>query len=390
MHKLQRTLSYSVCLLGGFAFLESTAIIAGQTTTSPKIPSPNQSRAVVHGQGTVPESRANVKKLAPPTAPQTSDNQQAKIPSIVKVTIVSSRGTISRDASYGIYADFQNVSDNPILLRASETVLVIQPEVAHPVTCIDWAPAIFPTQTPSTATPVSTGNAEIRILPNEHYEVFWDLGQRPPQTNGLCPWETKTTWFYLGFVPGDYAFSVDGIAHVEPADGAPSAHTFTETTTLKVGLSPLVTAVSAFFGGLLAYLVVFLLPGQDFEKWTDAKTWVAKLTVASVWIRNAFSAGLLAASVTIVASRLSDTQFPVKVSVNDLWGALTIGFVSYFAGKKFIAGLADRWVTSAQPAKSQPTPPTGGQATTAQEANPANAVAQGPEQEPPPLAAEAH
>jgi hypothetical protein len=289
----------------------------------------------------------------------TSTNQSAtqddtsKIASVVKIAILSSRGTVSRDGSYGVYADMQNVSPDPILLRANETVLVVQPEVAHPKACVDWAPAIFATQTPSTATPKATSTAEIRILPNEHYPVFWDLGPRPPQTNGLCQWDSKAD--YLGFVPGDYAFTVAGIAHVIPTNAgvAPTDHTFTETTTLKVGLSLLVTAIAAAFGGLLAYFVIFLQPGQDFERWkTDGST-LGKAATIAVWLRNALSACLLAASVTIVASRLSDTQFPIKVSVNDFWGAMTIGFVSYFGGSKFISNLASRWVTSTQGAKTQ-------------------------------------
>ena len=55
--------------------------------------------------------------------------------------------------------------------------------------------------------------------------------------------------------------------------------------------------------------------------------------------RNLFSAALLGAAITIVASRLADTQFPVKVSVNDVWGAMTVGFVAYFIGNKFIEKL---------------------------------------------------
>jgi hypothetical protein len=45
------------------------------------------------------------------------------------------------------------------------------------------------------------------------------------------------------------------------------------------------------------------------------------------------------AVVTILASHLSETQFPTKVSVNDVWGAGTIGFLAYFVGYKFIDKL---------------------------------------------------
>ena len=58
-------------------------------------------------------------------------------------------------------------------------------------------------------------------------------------------------------------------------------------------------------------------------------------------LRSASAAILVSVTVTVIASRLSTTSFPVKVSVDDFWGALTIGFVSYFIGGKFIDKLSD-------------------------------------------------
>jgi hypothetical protein len=307
-----------------------------------------------------PAGAQSVKLANPALNPDVAE--KPKISDVVKVTIVSSRGTVSHDGSYGVFADIQNISPDPLELRASELVLVVQPEVSHPKPCVDWASAIFPTQNPAISVDPITKDAMIRVLPNEHYTVFWDLSPRPPQKNGMCPVNGRLSDL-LGFVPGDYAFTVEGIARsISPntqtdvgssGAGRPSAadsdknsaHTFTETTNLKVGLSLGYTAIAAFFGGLLAYLVVFLQPNQDFDKWrpSDSKTGRAK--ILAVWLRNALAAGFLAASVTIIASRLSDTQFPVKVSVSDVWGALTIGFVSYFAGSKFIQTLANRFIS---------------------------------------------
>jgi hypothetical protein len=38
--------------------------------------------------------------------------------------------------------------------------------------------------------------------------------------------------------------------------------------------------------------------------------------------------------------KLADTQFSIKVSVNDVWGAMTIGFIAFFVGNKLIEQLA--------------------------------------------------
>jgi hypothetical protein len=56
--------------------------------------------------------------------------------------------------------------------------------------------------------------------------------------------------------------------------------------------------------------------------------------VSDVW-----GVAILSAAFTIVSSRLSDSPFPIKVSVLDGWGAIMIGFLSYFTGNKFIEAL---------------------------------------------------
>jgi hypothetical protein len=56
-------------------------------------------------------------------------------------------------------------------------------------------------------------------------------------------------------------------------------------------------------------------------------------------IVSAFGAAILAAAFTVVSSRLSDTHFPINITVQDAWGAITVGFISYFIGGKFIQWL---------------------------------------------------
>jgi hypothetical protein len=45
---------------------------------------------------------------------------------------------------------------------------------------------------------------------------------------------------------------------------------------------------------------------------------------------------LLSAMVTILLSRISETQFLIKVSITDFWGAVAIGFVANYAGAKIL------------------------------------------------------
>ena len=45
-------------------------------------------------------------------------------------------------------------------------------------------------------------------------------------------------------------------------------------------------------------------------------------------------------------SRISEAQFPVKISVNDFWGAITMGFIAGASGtailKKYTSGGAEQ------------------------------------------------
>jgi hypothetical protein len=319
------------------------------------------------------------------TQTQTANPSPAAPPQILRVTINSSRVSVTRDGSYGVYADLENVSSDVVTIYPQETLLVVQPEVAFPTACVGLEQGIFPAQ-PFSANTSNSG--KLPIQPGEHYKVFWNLANDPVKVGqGRCAvgsWR-KGLREYLGFVPGEYAFSVEGVVYTpELKGGTPVAHTYTETTSLNVGLSQASTAIAAFFGALLAYLVVAIQPGRDFDKWRAGSALPSPptggggpevppdrmqkaTTVASrihgwlrsllVVVRNALAAGLLGAALTIVASRLSDTQFPIKVSVNDFWGALTIGFVSYFIGSRLLTTIISKL------APETPSPQPGGENT---------------------------
>jgi hypothetical protein len=108
-------------------------------------------------------------------------------------------------------------------------------------------------------------------------------------------------------------------------------------------------------GGVLAYLIklYYAVPtkltatmAEGTMKWILSKTeWLA--------------AGLFGAALTILASRLSDT-FPVKVSANDLLGAITLGFVFQWMGVSLLEKLPGISKGSNNPPPQNPAP-VGGQ-----------------------------
>lgn len=318
---------------------------------------------------------------------------------LIKVTIYPSRSEVVPNGSYGIYSDFENISSIPVLIFPNQTALVVLPEAAEPSSCVDWEPGIFPTEIGAKGTSEPSKVAYDRpddpwyhplvIAPGEHYKVFWDLEpdklKQKAKYNGDC--KLPNPFFSaLGFVPGDYAFAVEGNAYVETdvessshlqsvnsvppqgniagstqsvdtksseiakliADaqgGKLPAHHFSEIKTLRVGISQITTLLAAMLGGFIAYWVVNLREKRDWDAFMDVISSVEsnskKVLAGLSLLRNAVSAAVLGGVVTIVSSRLSDTHFPVKVSVSDFWGALTIGFVAYFIGNKFIESLAN-------------------------------------------------
>jgi len=278
------------------------------------------------------------------------------IEQIVKVTIATSRPEVTTSGTFGVYADLQNLAEVPITLYPSETTLVVQPEIGRDPDCVIEFDGYFPTEAnvPTQLNVDSKLGRPIVIPPKEHYQVFWGLGapghngcSRAPVADGYWAWlgqRGKNFKAYLGFLPGDYAFSVVGKAYLTPkANREDAYHTFVQGTKLHVGITQLQSMLAAMIGGLLAYFVVGLREGGELRNLKREQTGGTRTSLSKwgVIARSVISAALLSSVVTIILSRLSDTQFPIKVSVADFWGALTVGFIAYFTGNKLIDRIVD-------------------------------------------------
>lgn len=161
----------------------------------------------------------------------------------------------------------------------------------------------------------------------------------------------------IDFTPGNYEYFISGLFGVcDQANVAAcvASRSFAQNATFQVGIDQMAIIVFAILGGLLAYVVVSVR-GPDgalselFCLWTGdgAANGLANVATRRGFmlslkvLRDVVGVAILAAAFTIVTSRLSDSQFPIKVSVLDGWGAITIGFLSYFVGNKFIDSLHD-------------------------------------------------
>src|SRR5207253_7905007 len=87
-------------------------------------------------------------------------------------------------------------------------------------------------------------------------------------------------------------------------------------------------------GGLLAY---FLLPQarQKLVQPSSGESPLGRIVNRIVKeVAGIAGAVLLSTMITILLSRISETQFLIKVTITDIWGAIAIGFIANYVGAK--------------------------------------------------------
>ena len=142
-------------------------------------------------------------------------------------------------------------------------------------------------------------------------------------------WDQTVNAFsrFLSFTPSDFQLAAVVYYSSNPDDG--DWHIMTKDVTLPVGAPQWVVLLGAGLGGLCAYLL-FLRTRPALEMRT------ARQTLGQTG--GALASGLFAVVATILLSRISETQFFLRVTIEDLWGALAVGFVCSYMGR----GLLDR------------------------------------------------
>jgi hypothetical protein len=320
--------------------------------------------------GLSPSIVAQSGQQAPPKTGQRAAGATDGASHHLRITINPSTANIIEGAVYGLDAELENVSNVPITIEFDELQLAVQPELAPPnVACTWFYDAGSNDKVPS----------PLVMQPGDHFTVFFDTGaivQLDPVKDKSCQ---ITYWGrlrrQLDFVPGNFAFVLTGRYTFKPASAltgaspgsssttendsaVPEEHYFTQTAILPVTIDQSQIIIYAGLGGLLAFLVM------SFRNASTLSEYAGKVQATSskpAWkpfiiMRGAGAAVLLSVTVTVIAARLSTTAFPVKVSVDDFWGALTVGFVAYFIGGKFIDKLSDTLGPGAVPAAATAAP----------------------------------
>lgn len=298
------------------------------------------------------------------------DDQQG---SDVQVTLNSSVQHIALGSIYSMSADVKNVSSQPLVVDLASIDLAVHADLAPPSErCVWWYQAGLSPHFDSSSSSL------IVLQPSEHIPVFFDLSaypkivQNPNAKDDGCQLDF---WHRLAreadFQPGDYTFTVLGFYDPDATSKDP-ARPFSHATQFPVAISQSSIVIFAAFGGILAFLLT-AIQGGDMQRLLDGLP--VALSFSNIpgsmgslakssrlllgFLLKLLGAGFMSMSFAIVTARTSDLQFPIKISILDGWGAVTIGFLAFFAGGKFIKSLNDWYQksVSTSPSAPPPTPP---------------------------------
>jgi len=168
----------------------------------------------------------------------------------------------------------------------------------------------------------------VEVAPGSNTTVFW---------NGRTRGSNRVAELFIP--PGPYPVTIvtDYWLKKEDAEqkSTDSRQSYSTIITVLIEASESTIMIGAGIGGVIAY---FLLPGARFFT-SPTGQGKKRSVVLREYAQGVAASILLSITATILLSRLADTQFIVKVTVNDIWGAIAIGFVASASGKKIFQGI---------------------------------------------------
>jgi hypothetical protein len=308
----------------------------------------------------------------------------------LKITLTPSENPIKLGSTSNIAADILNVSNRPVEVDTTTIQLM-----THAILSQTDTLCVLPLG-PTTNTTIM---GPMILQPQDHLSVLFNLSQKrldySPEEQAIVDSYFKSTarsteapaqaaavdvqrnyqkvirtsynrscdpQFFgpikraLDFSPGNYEYYLTGkfsVCDPNVPNYCPNeVRSFAQSASFPVGIDQTQIIIFAIVGGLLAYLVVTVRSEDGalnhFFEMLKAETGlssmaklVSKEGIVLMFkvLRDIIGVAIMSSAFTIVSSRLADTQFPIKISVLDVWGAITIGFLSYFAGNKFIDSL---------------------------------------------------
>lgn len=291
-----------------------------------------------------------------------SDDQNKDVS--LEIKIDTSRPLPYVGSGLGITAELKNKSKKSVLyLSEKTTTLTIPPEMEGPFSPVYAREAFFPSEIDQWRDNEKRTDADkkdiiVAIQPGYSYRAAWVQNARGDKISGIdtersnSPWldiwrQIRSEFRYVFFLPGEYKVFIQAKVGVGKPPSMDGYYTFSETANIKVAAPQFIIIFGAMIGGLISWL---LFP-QGQEKTVSVDGFMAAGKKLWWYFYSLGGACLLSAIVTILLARLSESQFLVKISVTDFWGALVVGFVAQYLGKSVLDKIIPGRPDSSSPGK---------------------------------------
>jgi hypothetical protein len=246
---------------------------------------------------------------------------------LLTLEIETTRPRFEAGANLGVAAIITNTSDSVLHLYESGLDIVVPIELAGAggQTQTEVYPAYFP----SRDFPGGADSTKLILQPGDRFRAHWDVGSG---SVGVLK-RIGNQFSFLFFSPGQYEIGVTG-KYWTVADPEAPYRTVTATAQVEVAAPQFVVLFGAALGGLMAFALTLAL------RYKRALKQGKKVVFTIIGINLVFiSTILLSIVITILLARISETDFFIRVTVNDFWGAIAIGFMAGYAGERFLRGL---------------------------------------------------
>lgn len=275
------------------------------------------------------------------------------------IKIEGTRSQFTPGTSFSVSATITNTTRSTIYLNEQFLVLKVPAEIEGPATypnSIWWA---FMPIADHGANSERDYKATVALRPNNSVVAYWLVDPRyifssaTTSARRIQPnlWdaikninsEFSTELHFLLFSPGKYKLTVSANYWDKPPTSKLSDYKL--DTKVKTSVESLIVDVAApqsviLFGAALGGLIAYILLQQTRPKLT-MPTWQVHDYVKWAWIlfkmiSGAITAMLMSAMVTILLARVAESQFLIRITVSDIWGAMAIGFISNYLGVKIL------------------------------------------------------
>lgn len=270
---------------------------------------------------------------------------------LIDVVPKSSLPQVSAGSDFGISVDIKNKSKSTVYFQGKWITLTLPPELnAQSPSSGWWGNFSLPGLTKKEEEQqVDWWEKIVPLAPGDSTAVFWartsrrvgqeaDPGIEPGKDSSKAWRFISEAWRYINektkqmtFVPGDYTLKVVVVYWTDEKDAGQvlrDSRSAIFDVKIPVVAPQWVIIFGAIIGGLISYI---LLPK-------------VRLNPARIDIWGLLTSGLLSVIVTILLARISETQFLVRITVNDIWGAIAVGFIAGASGTTILK----RWIPAAE------------------------------------------